>query len=207
MPSTQGPAPDHPRCRYPRSHATARDIHTELASVAANAGGCTSCYLDTVESMSVGIFERGNHHQGLARTHRLSDGSITFFLAHSELGGQGSVSSYRYAGPTDGEHILDADPLAVATMEKLEPLDEPHPADICFLPEVDDRDAGYLFVTEEFDRRFVSVYRWEPSRGPSCTAGCGRASRTRDRTCCSSTGWAISTTWGWRATTGDGARR
>jgi hypothetical protein len=167
MPSTQRAAHDRPRCRYPRSHATARDIHTELASVAANAGGCTSCFLDTVESMSAGIFgsESGNHHQGLARTHRLSDGSITFFLAHSELGGQGNVSSYRYAGPTDGEHVLDTDPLTVAPLEKLEPLDERHPADICFLPEVDERDAGYLFVTEEFDRRLVSVYRWEPSRG------------------------------------------
>ena len=27
------------------------------------------------------------------------------------------MSSYRYAGPTDGEHILDADPLTVATMK------------------------------------------------------------------------------------------
>src|SRR4029453_17413528 len=167
MPSQEGLAHDRPRCRYPRSHATARDIHTELASVAGNAGGRTSCYLDTAASMSAGIFgiESGNHPQGLARTHRLSDGSITFFLAHSELGGQGSVSSYRYAGPTDGEHGLDTDPLTVAPMEKLEPLDERHPADICFLPEVDDRDAGYLFVTEEFDGRSVSVYRWEPARG------------------------------------------
>ncbi len=44
-------------------------------------------------------------------------------------------------------------------------IEERHPADICFLPEVDGRDAGYLFVTEEFDTRQVSVYRWDPSGG------------------------------------------
>jgi hypothetical protein len=39
--------------------------------------------------------EGEDHHQGLARSHRLSDGSIHFFLTHSELdtGDQGSVRS------------------------------------------------------------------------------------------------------------------
>jgi hypothetical protein len=153
------PAHERPPCRYPQSHQTARDIRTELESVAANKTRCTSCYLDTVKSMSK---EDNDHHQGLARTHRLTDGSIYFFLSHSELDGQGSVSQYRYSGPTQGEHILDTNPLTVAPMEQLLKLDERHPADICFLPDVDDLDAGYLFVTEEFDSHGVSVYRWEP---------------------------------------------
>jgi hypothetical protein len=134
--------------------------------VAANSDRCTSCYLDTIQAMS-NILWTGDddHHQGLARTHRLSDGSVYFFLAHSELDGKGSLSQYRYAGPTDQEHILDTDPLAVAPMEQLLELDERHPSDICFLPEVDGLDAGYLFVVEEYDNRWVSVYRWDPTQG------------------------------------------
>jgi hypothetical protein len=165
-----GSAHDGPRCQYPQSHATARDLRTELESVAANARECTSCYLDTIERMSEGI--DGNHHQAIARTPRLSDGSITFFLTHSELFrwppprlGQGILSEYRYDGPTDDEHILDTDPLTVAPKRTLVDLEDRHPADICFLPEVDGRDAGYLFMTEELDTRVVSVYRWDPAGG------------------------------------------
>lgn len=90
-----------PRRSYPQSHATARDLQTELEGVAANASLCTSCYLDTVEGMSNDFprTEGGDHHQGLARTHKLSDGSIVFFLAHSELDGQGSLSSTGTAAP------------------------------------------------------------------------------------------------------------
>jgi hypothetical protein len=159
--------PDEGRCRYPQSHQTGRDIRTELDSVAGNLIRCTSCYLDTVGDMSNDFLEGegSDHHQGLARTPKLSDGSVYFFLSHSELDGQGSLSHYRYTGPTDGDHILDTDPLTVAPMEQLVKIDERHPADICFLPEVDDLDAGYLFVTEEFDSHYVSVYRWDPADG------------------------------------------
>ena len=165
------------RCRYPQSHATARDIRTEIAGVASNRSSCTSCYLDSVESMGEHPpSSGGSHHQGVARTHRLSDGSIYFFLSHSEVGGriagvefpvrrQGNITVYRYGGPTEGEHILETDPLTVAPMEQMVSLDETHPADICFLPDVNGLDAGYLFVTEEFDRHCVSVYSWEPSGG------------------------------------------
>ena len=165
------------RCRYPQSHATARDIRTEIAGVASNRSSCTSCYLDSVESMGEHPpSSGGSHHQGVARTHRLSDGSIYFFLSHSEVGGriagvefpvrrQGNITQYRYGGPTEGEHILETDPLTVAPMEQMISLDETHPADICFLPDVDGLDAGYLFVTEEFDHHYVSVYSWEPSGG------------------------------------------
>jgi len=155
-----------PPCRYPQSHATKRNIRTELDAVAANRRHCTSFYLDTIEAMSNDLFstEGEDHHQGLARTHRLSDGSIYFFLAHSEVdpGDQGSVSQYRYAGPTDGDHVLSTSPLTVAPMTQLLPIDEQHPSDIVFLPDVNDIDAGYLFVTEEFVNHRVTVYRWEP---------------------------------------------
>jgi hypothetical protein len=74
-------------CRYPQSHATARPIRDELAALAANVGACASFYLDTVEGMSNDFLstEGEDHHQGLARSHRLSDGSIHFFLTHAEL--------------------------------------------------------------------------------------------------------------------------
>jgi hypothetical protein len=115
--------------------------------------------------------EGEDHHQGLARTHKLSDGSIYFFLAHSETDkppfpslprDQGSVSQYRYAGPTEQEHVLETSPLTVAPMEQLLLLDEQHPSDIAFLPELNELNGGYLFVTEEYDQHTVVVYRWAP---------------------------------------------
>ena len=135
-------------CIAPQSNATARPIRRELAALAANNGKCTSFYLDTVESMSNDVFssEGEDHHQGLARTHKLSDGSIYFFLSHSEMdeGDQGSVSQYRYAGPTDEEHVLQTDPLTVAPMTQRLSIDEQHPSDIEFLADVNHSDAGYL---------------------------------------------------------------
>jgi hypothetical protein len=70
------------RCKYPQSNALGGDIKDALEGLAANGGNCSRFYLDTVESMSSGS---ANHHQALARTHRLSDGSIYFFLAHSHF--------------------------------------------------------------------------------------------------------------------------
>ena len=151
-------------CDYPQSNATARPFRRELAALAANKGKCKSFYLDTVEDMSNDQLstEGEDHHQGLARTHKLSDGSIYFFLSHSELdeGDQGSVSQYRYGGPTDHEHVLQTDPLTVAPMKQRLSIDEQHPSDIEFLADVNHADAGYLFVTEEFTNRRVTVYRW-----------------------------------------------
>ena len=131
--------------------------------MAANADRCTSFYLHTGVEMTPVLTD--GHHQSLARTQRLSDGSIYWFLAHSEPGGQGILSQYRYEGPTDGEHVPDTDPPVVAPREQLLRLDEGHPSDICFLPDVDDLDSGYLFVAEEFDHQVVSVYRWDPAGG------------------------------------------
>lgn len=148
---------------YPQSFATATDIATALTSIAGNQGECTSCYLDTVESMSSG---GEDHHQGLARTQKLSDGSIWFFLSHSHVGSgeKGNISQYRYGGRTQGDHIMDAHPPTVAPMKQLLAIDEQHPSDIAFLPDAAGVDGGYLFVTEEYDQHGVSVYHWEPSR-------------------------------------------
>jgi hypothetical protein len=159
-----GAEPGAKGCVYPQSHATAGPIADELQALAANQGKCTSLYLDTVETMSHGTFEGADHHQGLARTHRLSDGSIYFFLTHSETdeGDQGIVAQFRYEGPTDGEHVLETSPPTVASMEELLRIDEQHPSDIEFLPDVNRADAGYLFITKEFVERRVVVYRWAP---------------------------------------------
>jgi len=171
-----GNGQDEAACQYPQSHATARPILSELDALATNRRRCTSFYLDTVEGMSGAptfSTEREEHHQGLARSHKLSDGSIYFFLTHAELdvGDQGSLSSYRYSGPTDGDHVLDTEPLTVAPMRQIVMLDEQHPADIVFLPDVNWADAGYLFVTHEYDEHLVMCYGWDPvgglvSRGP-----------------------------------------
>jgi hypothetical protein len=120
LPTRAATPPLRGKCRYPQSHATARPIRDELAGLAANASACASFYLGTVEGMSNDRWstEGEDHHQGLARSHRLSDGSIHFFLTHSELdtGDQGSVSWYRYDGPADG--VLET----AATISGLQPV-------------------------------------------------------------------------------------
>jgi hypothetical protein len=61
-------------CIYPQSNATRRPIAEELAALSGNAAKCTKFYLDTVEGMSNDALstEGEDHHQGLARTHRLT---------------------------------------------------------------------------------------------------------------------------------------
>jgi hypothetical protein len=155
-------------CRYPQSHALARPIRDELDGVVQNKDRCASIYLDTVESMSNPFHtEEEDHHQGLARSHKLSDGSVCLFLTHSETdeGDQGSLSSYRFGGPTEGEHVLTTDPLTVAPRQQIVMLDEQHPSDLVFLPDVNDHDSGYVFITQEYDRHVVSCYRWDPAAG------------------------------------------
>jgi hypothetical protein len=153
--------PSRGHCKYPQSNALAGDIKDALETLAANRSNCSRFYLDTVESMSSG---GDDHHQALARTQKLSDESIYFFLVHSDLdSGRGILAQFRYSGPIDQEHVLDTSSLTVAPMEELLRLDEPHPSDIAFLGDVNDLDAGYLFVAKEFDKRRVSVYRWAPA--------------------------------------------
>lgn len=151
---------DQGGCNYPQSNSIAGNIKDAINGIAANKKHCTSFYLDTIQSMSNGE----DHHQGLARTPRLSDGAVYFFLAHSHIGGKGNLSQYRYSGPLDQEHVLETSPLTVAPMEQVLGIAEQHPSDIAFLPDVNNADAGYLFVTEEYDRRRVAVYRWVPGK-------------------------------------------
>jgi hypothetical protein len=161
---------------YPQSHATRNGILEDLAAVAALQSACTSFYLDTTDSMSrsrlgdlgdIGTSMGEDHHQGLARSHVLSDGSIYWFLSDSrvEQGGHGTLTQYCYTGLRDADHIVQTTPLTVAPMAT-EPLllDEHHPSDIAFLPDVNGADAGYLFVTDETDQNAVAVYRWTPGQ-------------------------------------------
>ena len=90
-----------------------------------------------------------------------------FFLAHSEVGAgeHGSLSSYRFGGPTDAEHVLTTHPLTVAPMQRIIALNERHPSDLVYLPDVNHLDAGYTILTEEYDRHAVVCYRWDPHAG------------------------------------------
>ena len=155
-------------CQYPQSHATTGPIQDALDSIVANRSQCASFYLDTKEEHSrPWPFEGKDHHQGLARTHLLSDGSVYFFLTHSEVGEgeQGQLMQFRYDGPLDGAHVAQIDPpLHVAPMTQQLYLHEPHPCDIQFLPDVNNADAGYLFVVEAFLTQRVAVYAWAPEQ-------------------------------------------
>jgi|HubBroStandDraft_6_1064221.scaffolds.fasta_scaffold07914_2 hypothetical protein len=162
-----GPDPIIPKiCNYPGSFATDQPIARVLANVLANAKKCSSIYLDTLQSMGGGtIYNESNHAQGLARSHVLSNNQIYFFLSYSEIGARGTLSQYSYAGPLDGSHVVETSPLQVAPMQHgLLKIDEEHPSDLEFLPDINYVDAGYLFVTEEFQRHRLVVYRWTPGQ-------------------------------------------
>jgi hypothetical protein len=123
-----------PPVAYPQSHATTQPILEELGGVASSEAA--SFYLDTVEAMgNFALFGQDitngeDHTQGLARTQRLSDGSIYWFLSYSDTSGQGSLSQYRYVGGLDDEHVVQTSPLTVAPMAQLLTLDgERHPSD------------------------------------------------------------------------------
>lgn len=141
-----------------------------------NQQNADSVWLDTTvnESHHWYRLNEQNHHQGLARSHKLSDGSIYYFLSHSLLNYQppggplqinhGLLMQFRYQAGTDGEHIKTAKPYPVAKCEQRLPLIEQHPSDICFLQDVNNTDAGYLFVTLEMDARSCYIYYWEPGQ-------------------------------------------
>jgi hypothetical protein len=153
-------------CIYPASHPTSAPIDVMLNNLLANSGACTSMYLDTSSGEGGGSGRNeDNHAQGLARTHRLSDGSIFFFLTYSAIGAKGTLSQYQYSGPIEGSHVAEANPLrdprAVAPkIEAINTSDE-HPADIVFLQDINNADAGYVFVTEEYQSHAVAIYFWE----------------------------------------------
>lgn len=157
--------PASTNCLYPASHATKKPIREMLDEIAANKNNCTSFYLDTTAHQSNDTFstEGEDHHQGLARTHKLSDGSVYFFLTHSELDDddQGILMQFRYGGPTSDEHILQTLPLTIAPLKQTLFMSEQHPSAIEFLPDVNNADAGYLFITEEMTNHRVAIYFWE----------------------------------------------
>lgn len=69
---------------------------------------------------------------------------------------------FLYGGPLEESHIVQTNPLTIAPLEQLLELNERHPSDVVFLPDVNHEDAGYIFVTHEYDQRRVAVYQWEP---------------------------------------------
>jgi hypothetical protein len=139
---------------YPQSNALARPLDQELNAFA-HATNCVTFYLDTDQSQSCDfpcIAESEDHHQGLARTQELSDGSIYWFLSHSGVddpGDRGSLMQFQYIGMVDNEHVTGSGVTALRT-QLLRLEDEIHPSDISFLPDIDHYDSGYLFVTKEF---------------------------------------------------------
>jgi hypothetical protein len=151
-------------CQFPQSNATKRSIDEEVGAIADNRSLAASFYLDTKEEHSrPWPFEGKDHHQGLARTHRLQDGSVYFFLTHSEVGPgeRGQLMQFRYAGPLLDERIAPSPPpLQVAAMAQQLYLGEPHPCDIQFLPDVNNADAGYLFVVEAYLAQRIAVWAW-----------------------------------------------
>jgi hypothetical protein len=89
------------KCVYPQSFATAQALDDMLDGIIANQEAAASLYLDTKEEHSNPLFTEGeDHHQGLARTHRLKDGSIYFFLTHSEMDedDQGQLTQFAKTG-------------------------------------------------------------------------------------------------------------
>ena len=157
------------RVEYPRSRRLARPLMEELNMVAANGPAAVSIYLNTEKQHSNVFGVRGkSHHQGLARTHKLSDGSLYYFLTHSVFTDwphqdprQGQIMRFRYEGLTDGEHVVQM--KAVAALEQLlEFPDESHPCDLEFLPDVNpgQNDSGYLFVAMS-DKHSTDIFSWQ----------------------------------------------
>ena len=148
---------------YPQSHPIGQPIDQTLAAIAANRNQCARFYLDTKDEHSLGFMgmSKGeNHAQGLARTQKLADGSIYFFLTHSVMGGKGQLLQFKLHGPTQGDHPVETNPHTVAALIEELHLDDQHPSDLAFLPDVGGPDSGYLFVTEEYDRHLVEVFHW-----------------------------------------------
>lgn len=149
---------------YPQSAATRGPIDQMLDALFQNRAQAARFYLDTTEEQSLGFLGLSggeNHHQGLARTHRLSDGSVYFFLTQSDVDSRhGQLMQFRYGGPLNGSHVLETRPLTVASLVELIHLQEQHPSDLAFLSDVGGSDSGYLFVTEEYDQKRLMAYYW-----------------------------------------------
>jgi hypothetical protein len=162
---------------YPQSNALAQPLLDELGTFGTN---CVSIFLDTVKAECGGCNDdccgvnecchEEDHHQGLARTQKLKDGSIYFFLSHSGVECSifppytcetGRLMQFRYAGAVDDEHV-DGQGVTAPMEERIVLATEQHPSAISFLPDVNQQDSGYLFVAKEYDEQAVTVYYWQP---------------------------------------------
>jgi hypothetical protein len=81
-------------------------------------------------------------------------------MTYSAIGSKGTLSQYKYSGPIEGSHVAEANPLrdprAVAPQIEIIQTADEHPADIVFLQDINNADAGYLFVTEEYQSHVVA---------------------------------------------------
>ena len=73
--------------------------------------------------------------------------------------------------------MLTTHPLTVAPRQQIVMLNERHPSDLVFLPNVDHLDSGYVFLTQEYDRHVVTCYRWDPAAQLVLPVGQGRGTR------------------------------
>jgi hypothetical protein len=105
------------RCHYPRSNPLRDSIQATLNGIVTNKSKASKFYLDTLEEQDHPHLYGEDHHQGLARTHRLSDGSVYFFLTHSKLtrNKKGELMQFRYGGPLEESHIVQTNPLTVCS--------------------------------------------------------------------------------------------
>jgi hypothetical protein len=181
---------------YPQSNTLEQKIDDELKAFTryVTFGGftfpvtnCTSIYLDTQVGQSCntpcdGTSESEDHHQGLARTQELSPdhgNAIDFFLAHSEINpstDRGGLMQFLYGGPVENEHVTGNGVVALLYPPDQSFVldDEQHPSAIDFLPDMDDNDSGYLFVTKEFGLG-----------GPTCGNDCSLSNPAACESCTS----------------------
>jgi hypothetical protein len=61
--------------------------------------------------------------------------------------------------------VLTTHTLTVPPRQQIVMLNERHPSDVVFLPDVNRLDSGYVFLTQEYDRHVVTCYRWDPAAG------------------------------------------
>ena len=154
-------------CRYPRSHATAEPIQVELANLAANKNLCTTIDLDTLQSQSSG---GESHYQGLARSHKLSDGSIYWFLAHSNLNAtfgdylmfRGNISQFRYTGTHAGRPRASDGSASSCHNGAADQSVRSAPVGHRVFARLNGADAGYLFVAGKYSEYQCSICRWQP---------------------------------------------
>jgi hypothetical protein len=88
------------------------------------------------------------------------------------------LMQFRYDGPTDGAHVVPTDPFTVVEMTDQQYLDERHPCDLCFLPDVELEDAGCLLSGScSLDDRPRRANRSTGMRSAARVGGTPRGSR------------------------------